>query len=53
MTENLPPKLTPEERRAALETAMAARVKRAEIRSKIASGELSVADQHRDGKRRL
>lgn len=39
-----PPKLTPEQRAAALEKARIARTERAKIREKIANGELSIKD---------
>lgn len=42
MIESTPPKLTKEERLAALEAAKVARVKRAEVKKKLASGEMSV-----------
>ncbi|ANE22749.1 MAG: integration host factor [Eggerthellaceae bacterium] len=38
------PQLTPEERKAALEKAKAARIKRAEVRDQLKSGELTLAD---------
>lgn len=44
MIESTPPKLTNEERLAALEAAKVARVKRAEVKRKLASGEMSVEE---------
>lgn len=44
MIESTPPKLTKEERLAALEAAKVARVKRAEVKKKLASGEMSVEE---------
>lgn len=41
---SLPPKLTPEERRAALEKAKASRQRRAQVKSQVRLGELSIAE---------